>query len=424
MPFEVLMPPLSQTLDTLVLVEWLKRAGEPVTKGEPLFLVESDKATLEVEAPASGVLAALLVEPGAEVHVKTPIALIAAVGETISGLPRRVLEPLPAARLQRIAASPRARALAQHEGIDLAAVRATGPEGMVVERDVKALAATRAAAQSETARVSPVARRMAAAAGIDVDALAQAQGGRRITRSDVVAEMRTAEGTNKAGQPLSTMRRTISERLHAGYHAAVPVTLTREVDATELVELRARILADLAADAPRPTFTDFFVFIAAHCLRRHGALNGTYDGGLLFHAPDVHLALAMDTPRGLLAPVLRPPDLANLGTIAHRRVELFEAAQAARLTAAELAGGTFTLSNLGPLRVDAFTPVINPPQIAILGTGRIREAPAAYKGQLALRQLLVLSLTFDHRLVDGAPAARFLDEVAEFIEKPHRIWYA
>ena len=425
MPFEVLMPPLSQTLDTLVLVEWLKRTGEPVNKGEPLFLVESDKATLEVEAPASGVLAALLVEPGTEVHVKTPIALIAAVGETVSGSPRRVLEPLPPARLQRIAASPRARALAQQEGVDLAAVRATGPEGMIVERDVKAYAAAaRAAAQPEAARVSPVARRMAAAAGIDVAALAQAQGGRRITRSDVAAEMRAVEETAKAGQPLSPIRRTIAERLQAGYHAAVPVTLTREVDATELVELRAHILADLADGELRPTFTDFFALITAHCLRRHGALNGTYEGELLFHAPAVHLALAVDTPRGLLAPVLRPPDLANLGTIARRRGELVAAAQAARLTPAELAGGTFTLSNLGPLRVDAFTPVINPPQIAILGTGRIREAPAAYRGQLALRQLLVLSLTFDHRLVDGAPAARFLDEVAEFIEKPHRIWYA
>lgn len=425
MPFEVLMPPLSQTLDTLVLVEWLKRAGESVSKGEPLFLVESDKATLEVEAPATGVLTALLVEPGVEVRVKTPIALIAMAGETVSNSPRRNFAPLPPARLQRIAASPRARALAEQAGVDLSAVRATGPEGMIVERDVKAYAASaHSAAQPEPARVSPVARRMAAAAGIDVEALAQAQGGRRITRSDVAAEMRAAEGTGKVGQPLSPMRRSIAERLQAGYHSAVPVTLTREVDATELVELRGRILADLAAGEPRPTFTDFFALIAAHCLRRHGALNGTFEGELLLHAPDVHLALAVDTPRGLLAPVLRPPDLANLGTIARRRGELVEAAQASRLTAAELAGGTFTLSNLGPLRVDAFTPLINPPQIAILGTGRIREAPAAYRGQLALRQLLVLSLTFDHRLVDGAPAALFLDEVAEFIEKPHRIWYA
>jgi pyruvate dehydrogenase E2 component (dihydrolipoamide acetyltransferase) len=435
MPFEVLMPPLSQTLDTLVLVEWLKRVGEPLNKGEPLFLVESDKATLEVEAPASGVLAALLVEPGAEVRVKTPIALITLAGETAAAPLRRTFAPLPSARLQRIAASPRARTLAQQEGVDLAAVRATGPEGMIVERDVKAYAAAaRARVQPaqpdrpEPARVSPVARRMAAAAGIDVEALAQAQAQeqsrRRVMRRDVAAEMRAEEETTRAGQPLSPMRSAIAERLQAGYQAAVPVTLTREVDATELVELRARILADLPDDALRPTYTDFFALTAAHCLHRHGVLNGTYDGELLWHAPEVHLALAVDTPRGLLAPVLRPPDLANLRTIAQRRVELVEAAQAARLTAADLSGGTFTLSNLGPLRVDAFTPVINPPQIAILGTGRIREAPAAYKGQLALRQLLVLSLTFDHRLVDGAPAARFLDEVAEFIEKPHRIWYA
>ena len=148
MPFEVLMPPLSQTLDTLVLVEWLKRAGEPVSKGEPLFLVESDKATLEVEAPASGVLATVLVEPGVEVRVKTPIALITVAGETVASPPRRSFAPLPPARLQRIAASPRARALAQQEGIDLAAVRASGPEGMIVERDVKAYAAA-------AARVTP-----------------------------------------------------------------------------------------------------------------------------------------------------------------------------------------------------------------------------------------------------------------------------
>ena len=129
--------------------------------------------------------------------------------------------------------------------------------------------------------------------------------------------MRAAEETAKPGQPLSPVRRTIAERLYAGYHAAVPVTLTRAVDATELVDLRARILADLADGAPRPTFTDFFAWIAAHCLRRHGALNGTYDGERLFHAPKGQLALAMDTPRGLVAPVLRPPDLADLGTIAN-----------------------------------------------------------------------------------------------------------
>ena len=217
MPFEVLMPPLSQTLDTLVLVEWLKRAGDPVDKGEPLFLVESDKATLEVEAPAAGVLAALLVEPGAEVRVKTPIALISLAGEPVAGPPRRTFAPLPPARLQRIAASPRARALAQQEGVDLASVRATGPEGMIVERDVKAYAAAARMpvqpAPPEAVRVSPVARRMATAAGIDVAALAQAQGGRRITRSDVAAEIRAAEETGKGGQPLSPMRRSIAERL-------------------------------------------------------------------------------------------------------------------------------------------------------------------------------------------------------------------
>jgi len=439
MPIEVLMPPLSQTLDTLVLVEWLKHEGETVTKGEPLFLVESDKATLEVEAPATGILSQILALSCAEVQVKTPIALIVAHGETHAAHTpdegkapgpathgpapalRRSLEPLPPARLQRIPASPRARARAQREGIDLAALSASGAEGMIVGRAVTAYLA----AQLETARVSPVAQRMAAAEGVDVAALAQARPGQRITRADVaaaaVAEANTAP---PAGQRLSPMRRAIAERLHTGYQATVPVTLIREVDATELVELRARVRKDLADADVHPTFTDFFALIVAHCLPRHPALNGTFDGAELVLAEAVHLALAVDTPRGLAAPVLRPADLAGLLTIARRRAELVQSAAASRLTPQELAGGTFTLTNLGALGVDAFTPVINPPQIAILGTGRIREAPAVHRGQLAVRQLLVLSLTFDHRLVDGAPAARFLDDAAQFIEKPHRIWYA
>ncbi|MFM7581264.1 MAG: E3 binding domain-containing protein, partial [Caldilinea sp.] len=187
MPTQVLMPPLSQTLETLVLVEWLKQSGQPVTKGEPLFLVESDKATLEVEAPASGVVSALLVEPGTEVRVKTPIALIVQPDEALAPAlataspGRRVLEPLPPERLQRVVASPRARAQAREAAIDLAALTPTGPGGMIVARDV--------AAAQIPARISPVARRTAAAEGIDVDTLAKAHPGRRILRADVLSEV-------------------------------------------------------------------------------------------------------------------------------------------------------------------------------------------------------------------------------------------
>ncbi len=424
MPTQVLMPPLSQTLETLVLVEWLKQSGQPVTKGEPLFLVESDKATLEVEAPVSGVVSALLVEPGTEVRVKTPIALIVQPEEAPTLAPalataspgRRVLEPLPPERLQRVVASPRARAQARAAAIDLAALTPTGPGGMIVARDV--------AAAQLPARISPLARRTAAAEGIDVDTLAKAHPGRRILRADVLSEVEAANTPNAdaaVGQPLSPLRQTIAERLSRS--AAVAVTLSCEVDATELVALRQQAILDLAAEKVRPTFTDFFALIVARCLLRSPGINGTFDGVRLNLCEEVQLSLAIDTPRGLVTPVLRNSDLANLRTVAARRIALLEAAAQQRLTPADLAGGTFTLTNLGRQRVDAFTPLINPPQIGVLGTGRIRPAPAVHAGQLAVRQRLVLSLTFDHRVIDGAPAARFLEEVATWIEEPHRIWY-
>jgi pyruvate dehydrogenase E2 component (dihydrolipoamide acetyltransferase) len=418
------MPPLSQTLETLVLVEWLKQSGQPVTKGEPLFLVESDKATLEVEAPVSGVVSALLVEPGTEVRVKTPIALIVQPDEAPTLAPalataspgQRVLEPLPPERLQRVVASPRARAQARAAAIDLAALTPTGPGGMIVARDV--------AAAQLPARISPLARRTAAAEGIDVDTLAKAHPGRRILRADVLSEVEAANTPNAdaaVGQPLSPLRQTIAERLSRS--AAVAVTLSCEVDATELVALRQQAILDLAAEKVRPTFTDFFALIVARCLLRSPGINGTFDGVRLNLCEEVQLSLAIDTPRGLVTPVLRNSDLANLRTVAARRIALLEAAAQQRLTPADLAGGTFTLTNLGRQRVDAFTPLINPPQIGVLGTGRIRPAPAVHAGQLAVRQRLVLSLTFDHRVIDGAPAARFLEEVATWIEEPHRIWY-
>ena len=212
--------------------------------------------------------------------------------------------------------------------------------------------------------------------------------------------------------------------MQAAHQVVVPVTLTREVDATELVALaRSASWRIWSRTTVRPTFTDFFALIAARCLLKHRELNGVFDGEAITTYETVNLALAVDTPHGLVAPVLHGAERDGLFELARRRAQLVAAAGARRLTPEALAGGTFTLTNLGPLRVDAFTPVVNPPQIAILGIGRIRPIPAVFEGQIAVRQMVVLSLTFDHRATDGAPAARFLDEVAEFVEKPHRIWY-
>ncbi|HEX9116407.1 MAG TPA: dihydrolipoamide acetyltransferase family protein, partial [Anaerolineae bacterium] len=221
---------------------------------------------------------------------------------------------------------------------------------------------------------------------------------------------------------LSNLRRTIAQRLHASQQATAAVTLNREVNATELVELRQRILADLPPGAVRPSLTDFLAFVLARSLLAHRELNGVASGETWELVEDVHLALAVDTERGLLAPVIRSAQRKGLLILAAERSDLVGRTRAGRARPEELSGGTFTLTNLGPLGVDAFTPIINPPQIAILGIGRLRTVPAFAAGQVIPAQMMVLSLTFDHRAVDGAPAARLLQDVALWIEKPHTIW--
>jgi pyruvate dehydrogenase E2 component (dihydrolipoamide acetyltransferase) len=461
MNIDIIVPPLSQTSDTLVLVAWLKQAGDAVTKGEPLFEVETDKATLEVEAPATGTLCELLAEPGAEVAVRSVIGVIAVpIEETASagdapangGQARRAPMPshphTPPPRLggaDRLFASPRARTLAEREGVALDGIPATGPQGMIVERDVRAYLAQRGVASAPPSRLAdageiratPVAQRLAAKAGVDLSRVAPAAPGAPIRRADVEAALKQRgadpkqppaaprDGAPVSGSrrvPLSPTRRTIARRLQASQRDAVPVTLTREVDATALAALRERLLQDFTPDEARLTYTDLLVSITARCLQRHPHLNASFDGDALELFEAVHLGLAVDTERGLVVPVLRDAAGMGLKQLAAGRAALVQRAQAGTLTLDEMAGGTFTLTNLGALGVDAFTPVLNPPQVAILGLGRIRPVVGAVATSAGARQVMWLSLTFDHRAVDGAPAARLLADIASLVEQPDRIW--
>ena len=354
MPIDIVVPPLSQTSDTLVFIGWLKKVGDPVTKGEALFEVETDKATLEVEAPATGTLREALAEPGAEVAVMARIGSIAVPEAAAIAAPlpqgtsqpptpaaaRPPASPLPAERAERLLASPRARALAEKEGVALRVLKASGPRGLIVERDVRAHLAER-----EAARQPPEAEPALSPPAAETE-------GRRI--------------------PLTATRRTMARRLVASQQTTVPVTLTRDVDATELVALRERLLVDLAGQRDagvRPSYTDLLVSITARCLQRHPTLNGTFDGEQLELFDAVHMGLAVDTERGLLAPVLRHAQGLGLVALARARQAVVERARAGTLPAEALAGGTFTLTNLGALGIDAFTPLLNSPQIAILGLG-------------------------------------------------------
>jgi len=433
MAIDILMPPLSQTMDSLVLVEWSKKIGEPVVRGETLFVVETDKAMLEVESPGAGTLRETLAAPGAEVKIGAKIGVIAEPGDEAVGatsaaqISRRDGQPLPPERQHRVFASPRARRLAEAEGIALSSLNASGPQGMIVERDVRA-ALERQRAQP---KITPVARRVAEAAGLDVTALTPSEPGALITREDVekaIQQQPLAEpvlpSRQQAGSriALSPVRKTIARRLQASHQTTAPVTLNREVDATELTALRERLLADLQPGDPRPTYTDLLISIVARCLRRHPRFNAHFDGDTIELRDEVNMGLAMDTERGLFVPVIRDAQRKGLLDLARARTQLAQRVADGAITPDEMSDGTFTLTNLGALGVDSFTPIVNPPQVAILGVGRIRPVPAVYQNQVSIRQVMFLSLTFDHRAVDGAPAARLLNDIAQMIEKPHRMW--
>ena len=457
MAIEVLVPPLGQTVDTVTLVTWYKDEGEAVTQGDMLFAIETDKATLDVEAPASGVLRQVTAQPGDEVKVLSPIALIAAPDEVVEA-PIPVSHPEPVAQEdvpipppsrvgeegqgkgygRRIFISPRARRLAEEHNIPLTTLRATGPEGAIVERDVRAYldaqtvpstplpSATLGTGRTGPA-ITPVARRMAEEAGLDWRSLTGTSPGGRITRDDVAKAMEaapwaaeTAPVTTEINEVVEAMRlrsvrAVIAERMARSVTTTAHVTLTAEADATALVELRRQLIQD----GVYASYNDLFLCILGRSLREYPQLNTSLEGDTIKVWRRVHIGLAVDTDRGLLVPVVRDVDRKGLLQLAEETQSLVEQAQTGQCTPDELSGGTFTLTNLGMFGIDAFTPLINLPECAILGVGRIKRQPVMMGEEVVGRQMVWLSLTFDHRLVDGGPAARFLQRVVQLVERPH-----
>ena len=444
MAIEVLVPPLGQTVDTVTLVSWYKKEGEPVVQGEPLFAIETDKATLDIESPASGTLQEITARPGDEVQVLSAIAMIAAPQEAVDGSlsrahrrpaksdiaspPDRAIEETSRREMkQRVLISPRARRLAEEHRILLEALKATGPEGAIIERDVRAYLNAQSIPPVGGPSITPVARRMAEEAGLDWRSLTGTGPGGRITRDDIAQFLEKAPeepeavsvpaGINEAVEsiPLRSVRAVIAERmLHSATHTA-QVTLTAEADATAIVALRDQ----LVQDDIHVTYNHLFLVILGRALREHPKLNVSLEGDVIKVWRRIHIGVAVDTERGLLVPVVRDVDQKGALQLSEETDSLIELARAGKCPPDELIGGTFTLTNLGMFGIDAFTPLINLPECAILGVGRIRRQPVMVEDQVVGREMVWLSLTFDHRLVDGGPAARFLQRVVQLVEHPH-----
>jgi pyruvate dehydrogenase E2 component (dihydrolipoamide acetyltransferase) len=384
MPSEIRIPRLGWNMEEGVFLGWLRRDGEAVRVGEPLFTLEGEKAAQEVEVVEDGVL---WIDPdGPKPGVVVP------VGAVIGALLRPGENP-PAA----------APAVAE------AAVASPAP----------------AATARKRPRSSPLARRIARELNIDWTTLHGSGRNGRIRKADVLAEARVAPraeasrvGAAARSIPIGPRRRTIASRLVESRAATAPVTMTTTVDATNLVNLRGQFRA---ADADRglvPSYTDFVVTLTALALRDHPLLNARWEGDRIDLAAEAHIGIAVDTEAGLLVPVIRGADGLGLRQIAERSRDLIGRARAGTLAAAEMQGGTFTITNLGALGIEAFTPIINLPECAILGLGRIAREPALVGDRVEARERLTLSLTFDHRIVDGAPAARFLQDLGRRIENP------
>ncbi len=430
MASEVFMPALGIAQDSGKLLEWLAHEGESVTKGQPIMVIETDKATVEIEAPASGILSNVRAQPGEDIPVGQVIAYILEPGEAAPLTAPTPIQPepsTPTAAPPTKSISPVAARLAAEKGIDIQQVPASGER--VTKEDVLAYLAARSAEQKPApARLlaSPKARRLAEKAGLDLGEIHGSGPDGAILAADVyqAVERRkiathVAPQPSPVGQPFiaSRMWKTMAKRMTESWQTVPHFFLESEVDASALVawkeQLRRRELGEV-------TITDLLIKLTALALRQHPRLNASWvDEDLLFHE-EVNLGLAVMVEEGLLVPVIHNADRLGLLEIAARRKRLIEGAQANRLSLAEVSGATFTLSNLGMFAVSAFSAIINPPEAGILAVGTIEEKVVPQQGQMVIQPRLRLTLSLDHRVVDGARGAQFLQTLKGLIEDPLR----
>lgn len=449
---QIVMPKLGLTMTEATLSSWKKREGERVAEGEIVFEFESDKATMEYESPASGVLSSILVSEGQTVPCGTPVAVLettvasgfqktetvevagaSAAGAAVAAKTLAAAGPAPRADATP-EATPAARRRARELGVTLSGLRGSGPNGRLQVADIESLSAAQALdAANETPRIeaTPVARKLAADLGIDLAEIRGGGPGGRVTREDVLAAARTGAqpapirsipGSRPAApatrvEPLRGVRGVIARRMVESAFSAPHVTLHTEADATALVLARQQINEELAGRV-KISYNALLVALCARALAEHPQLNACLvDDAIYFYEP-IHIALAVDTERGLLVPVIRDANRMDLVAIQRNGDELIQRALTGASLPDDLSGGTFTITNLGMFDVDGFTPIINQPQAAILGAGRIVSKPVDAGGEVGLRQRMALSLSFDHRIVDGGPAARFLQRVKQLVERP------
>lgn len=400
----VFMPKLSMTMETGRIIQWFKQEGDDVREGDVLLEVMTDKINIEVESYVTGKLLKIYYGPDDVVPVNHVIGYVGEAGEAVPDVPPGVAESgtgssqdhseeqteqkdgeKPQEVESKIRATPVARRIAREHGIQLAQVKGSGPNGRVQKADVEKFLADRSAAPDTSVRKE---------------------------QHERPSRQVKLEG----------MRKVIAQRMAHSAYTAPHVTLTTEADMTRAIEVRQELLPSIEKrTGQRLSYTDIIVKAVAAALVRHPQVNVSLKDDSLEYHEAIHIGLAVAVPDGLLVPVIKHADRLGLAELSTRSKRLAGLAREGRLLPDDLSGGTFTISNLGMYAVDAFTPIINQPESAILGVGRIHEKPVGVGGQIVLRPMMSLSLSFDHRVIDGAPAAAFLQEIKDILESPYQL---
>ena len=445
MTVKVTMPKLGMTMKVGKVSKWYKNEGDSVEKGENLFEVETEKITNKIESPGTGIFFQILVAVGNSVPIGTLLALIAEEGEE----PERIDSPqtpgaaegnskpaavvpekaaVRATEKKRLLSTPSARRVAKELGVDLALVPGTGPDGKIKEGDVLKFHKEGA----PTPRISPLAAEIARQEGLDLSEINGTGENGKITREDVERFLSAKDDAPNEGLdevagkpsgfkvvPFEGMRRAIADNMHASLQNSAQLTTFTEIDVTEMVRFRDLVKAEYQHDdSVKISYNDIIVMATAHALMKHPTMNSTLIGEEILIHDSVRLGIAVALDEGLIVPKLRNAEKKTLLQIAREVRVLARKAREGSLAVEEVTDGTFTITNVSMLGMDGFTPVLNPPETGILGVGRVIEKPWVFNGEIAIRHLMTLSLTFDHRIIDGAPAMMFLRDLARYLEHP------
>ncbi|QSB48028.1 dihydrolipoamide acetyltransferase family protein [Parageobacillus toebii] len=423
MAVEIFMPKLGMSMKEGTVVEWLKKKGDKVKKGESVVVISSDKIETDIEAPQDGVLLEILVEQDETVEVGKVIGYIGQEGEEAGDQSNEAPQETPQQAMQEVAVSvgtiepkailrqtsrhmlrvsPAARKLAREAGIDLSNIKGSGPKGRITKADVEK------AIQLKQASLQPVSEKQ----------MIEETGQITIAETSQI----TTEQKGVTVKPVTGMRKVIATRMFASLQQTAQLTIHMKADVTELLELQKKLREELQ-DEPdiKLTITDFIARATVLALCAHKQMNSLYQNGNIHTYDSVHLGIAVALENGLVVPVIPYAEKLSLKEISKKIKELSVRAREGKLSSEEMKGSTFTITSLGAYGVEFFTPVLNPPEVGILGVGTVTDTPVFVGDAIQKRKILPLSLTFDHQVIDGAPASQFLTTIKNYLEKPYKM---